>query len=666
MRTRWVAVLLLALPGQTRAFDVPTSMELREVRYDVRTVDLPSGMRVVVEKDATRPLVAVVSVVDAGGTDDPPGKEGLAHLVEHLAFRSIQDQKHPFSDLLEIAGAARWNATTTWDHTTYHEVGSKDSLDSLLALELARMSRPLEGVTQEAFEAERQIVKNELLQRDEQGFETAIFNRMTGAIFPPGHPNARPVGGTEESIAALTLEDARQFVKQYYRPERMTLLVAGDLDPAALAKSLAARIPGDLVDAPPAGPVPVKPRLPQKAREVADPTSKRDLIRVKAPAEMPAVIVGWPLPGGYDKDGYFGQFVARMVARESSRAMAHDPDLVGVGTVLVRGKSGSVLLAFGRLRDGSNPARSAERMLDQLSRMWSTAVTTSSSDQVRRQEAEFLIRRNQTLVDLARDLEDLGERAVMRAQLIHVTGEPHAISRELVSIGQLSAGSVAGFAFKYLDRGRSRVVFVEPDGTPAPPEGVGGSFAAAPGLQLKVTPEVLRARVAPPGAELRAFKLDSGLEVVLARRPTAPVVTLAFVVRGGTTDGEPLGAPSFARYAEPVDKTHGRPELFGMFDRTRVSKDTMSRGHRGGVVGGPGASECLPEGLGHAPSGVPAGPLVVGVHHAPLRADRAPGPVRQGGKRRHAEVPRSVLRTLERGAHDRRRPRPEAVGRDRP
>jgi len=539
-------------------------------------VDLPSGMRVVVEKDATRPLVAVVSVVDVGGTDDPPGKEGLAHLVEHLAFRSIQDQKHPLSDLLEIAGAARWNATTTWDHTTYYEVGSKDSLDSLLALETARMARPLEGITPEVLEAERQIVKNELLQRDEQGFVTAISNRMSAAIFPPGHPNSRPVGGTEESIASLTLDDAKAFVKRHYRPERMTLLVAGDLDPALLAKSLGERIPGEFVDAPASGPISVKPRLPASPRAVEEPKSKREIIRVKAPSEVPMVIVGWPLPSGYDKDGYLGQFVARMLTRASSWALAHDPDLVGVGAALVRGRSGSMLLAFGRLRDGTDPARSAEMMMDELIRLWSTKVVTSSSDQVRKQEAEFLLRRNKTLVDLASDLEDLGNRAVLRAQLIHVTGESHAVGRELQSIGQLSAGSVAGFAFQYLDRGRARVVFVEPDGTPAPADKGGGAFAAAPGLQLRITPEVLRARVAPPGAELRAFKLDSGLEVVLARRPTAPVVTVAFTVRGGMADGEPLGAPTFARYAEPVDTTHGRPALYGMFDRTSVSKDTMT------------------------------------------------------------------------------------------
>jgi len=193
-----MVVVLLSSRATASGFDVPTRMDLREVQYDVRTVDLSSGMRVIVEKDASRPLVAVASVVDVGGSDDPSGKEGLAHLVEHLAFRSLQDQKHPFGDLLEIAGAARWNASTSWDLTTYYEVGSKAALDGLLALELSRLARPLEGVTPEAFAAEREIVKNELFQRDEQGFVTAIFNRLSGALFPPGHPNARPVGGTEE------------------------------------------------------------------------------------------------------------------------------------------------------------------------------------------------------------------------------------------------------------------------------------------------------------------------------------------------------------------------------------------------------------------------------------------------------------------------------------
>ncbi|MGZ6081090.1 MAG: M16 family metallopeptidase, partial [Myxococcaceae bacterium] len=283
MQARWLAVAVLGAAGQAWGFDVPTRMTFRDVQYDVRSVDLPSGLRVVVEKDATRPLVAVVSVVDVGGADDPAGKEGLAHLVEHLTFRSLQDQKHPYNDLLEIAGAARWNASTSWDLTTYYEVGSKDALEALLALEVARLARPLLGVTPEVFEAERQIVKNELLERDEQGFVTAVATQMTAAVFPPGHPNSRPVAGTEPSIASLTLEDAKAFVQKYYRPERMTFLLAGDLDPAALAKSLPQRLPAEFMDAPASGPVAVRSRLPASPRAVEEPKSSRDLVRVKAP-----------------------------------------------------------------------------------------------------------------------------------------------------------------------------------------------------------------------------------------------------------------------------------------------------------------------------------------------------------------------------------------------
>jgi zinc protease len=164
----------------------------------------------------------------------------------------------------------------------------------------------------------------------------------------------------------------------------------------------------------------------------------------------------------------------------------------------------------------------------------------------------------------------------MRAELVHVTGDTHAISRELASIGQLTTGSVSKFAFEYLDRGRARMVSLEPDGSAAPQNQGGGAFAASAGLQLRITPEVLRGRVAPPGAQLRAFKLDTGLEVVLARRATAPVVTAAFTVRGGTASGEPLGAVSFARYAQPVDKTHGNPDFYGIDDSTVAARDSMS------------------------------------------------------------------------------------------
>ena len=572
-----VVLLALVLGGAARGFDVPTKLQVRDVRYDVRSVDLPSGMRVLIERESSRPLVAVASVVDVGGTLDPPGKEGLAHLVEHLTFRSVQDKKHPLNDLLEMSGAASWNASTGWDVTTYHSIGAKDSLPALLTLEAARLVRPLEGVTPEVFEAERQVVMNELFQRDEQGLESVVFGRLSSALFRKGHPNSRPMAGTETSIAALSLEDARDFVKRYYRPERVTLLLAGDVDPASVAQLLGERIPPEFVDAPAGGPVPVKSRLPAKLDEIPDPVSPRDLIRVQAPAEVPLVVIGWALPSGFDEEGYLEQFVARLAARASAVAVAHDPDLVSVGTTLIRGRSGSMLLCFGRLRDGSSPGRSAEAMLDQLFRTWAVVPRAMSlSDQVRGQEATFLVQRNQAYVGLASELEHLEGRAVMRAQLVHATGEVNAVSREMQSISQLSAGQVAAFAHRYLDRGRARVVFLEPNGTAAAEEGGRGAFASSTGLQLRVDRDVLLKQVVPPSAEIRAFRLDSGLEVVLARRPTAPVLSAALAVRGGSADGEPLGGPIYARFGAPVEHAHGRPDLYGMLPSNQVVRDQLT------------------------------------------------------------------------------------------
>jgi len=98
---------------------------LRAVVFNVGKVDLPSGMRIFLEEDRSQPLVAVVAVVDVGSAQDPPGKEGLAHLVEHLTFRARPDGKVQRSNLLDFAGVGRWNAFTTQDLTTYVSIGPR-------------------------------------------------------------------------------------------------------------------------------------------------------------------------------------------------------------------------------------------------------------------------------------------------------------------------------------------------------------------------------------------------------------------------------------------------------------------------------------------------------------------------------------------------------------
>src|SRR6185369_9392387 len=85
---RGLALLLFAACA---ARGLPDQPVLRDYVVSQKDFPLGSGLRVLVQEDHNSPLIVVTSVFGVGGTSDPPGREGLAHLVEHLVFRSVPD-----------------------------------------------------------------------------------------------------------------------------------------------------------------------------------------------------------------------------------------------------------------------------------------------------------------------------------------------------------------------------------------------------------------------------------------------------------------------------------------------------------------------------------------------------------------------------------------------
>ena len=102
---------------------------------------------------------------------------------------------------------------------------------------------PLAGVDEADFERERAIVENELNQRNEMGVYGRVVAWMQAAMFPPGHPYARPIGGSTASLRRLTLADARSFVAEHYRPSNVALLVTGESAVTSAVASVASRLP---------------------------------------------------------------------------------------------------------------------------------------------------------------------------------------------------------------------------------------------------------------------------------------------------------------------------------------------------------------------------------------------------------------------------------------
>lgn len=544
----------LLLAGVTQAGDLPTRLEMRDVELPVRVIDTPSGLRIVAEHDRSARRGAVVVVVDAGSADDPLGKEGLAHLVEHLAFRSRPDGKRPFTDLLDLAGAGAWNAFTEHDLTTYFSSGAMAALPALLRLEVTRALDPLHGVDAATFAVEREVVRNELRQRNEQGEVSAVDTELAAALYPPGHRYARPVIGTEASLSKLTLEDAQAFVRERYLPPRMTLVIAGDVPPQQLGKLLDDNLPRSLLEPLPAG-------AAAQGSRIAGPPPVPDLppgpqIRhIAAPGDTPTLVIGWSLPQGFGKDGYLEQFAAIVLGAASEFAFKDD-DILDMQTSLDRERFGSTLVLTVTLASGKSPEGAMERVLDEVYKTWAQPEDRLDSAAVARAH-QFRLNHLERFaaVNLARTAESLIDRSLSRARFTHLTGDPVYLRSELAAITALGAGEISSFAHRWFGRSRARAVYVDPQGASGSREG-SVPFVFSPSVQRIAVPrEALERFIVGPGAATTTFRLPTDLEVVLAARGAAPVVAVTLVSRGGRADAEPLGAAEVTQISSSVRDT---------------------------------------------------------------------------------------------------------------
>ena len=189
--------------------------------------------------DQSTPLVNVAVRWDVGSREDPPGKAGLAHVVEHLMFQPRPDGNNSpplFQSIIELA-VGDFNAYTNEDTTHYYETVRAENMDDAIKIEAMRQFYFLDTITEIEFERERDVVRNEIRQRGGTA-EGQIDQLVLDAIYPKGHAYANTVGGNDAQLSSITLQDAKDFVKKYYAPERATVLVAGGFEPEAAVASI--------------------------------------------------------------------------------------------------------------------------------------------------------------------------------------------------------------------------------------------------------------------------------------------------------------------------------------------------------------------------------------------------------------------------------------------
>lgn len=197
---------------------------------------LPNGLRYAVRKNGVPPgQVAVRMHIAVGSLMEHESEKGFAHLLEHLSFRGsskIPDgESKRVWQRLGVTFGSDSNAATTPLSTTYKldlPDATEASLDQSMMILADMMSAP--NITTESLTLERPVVLAE--QREALG-PSERFDEMRRRLLFAGQRFAdRPVIGTVETLTGATAESVRAFHQRWYRPERATLVIVGDLDPA--------------------------------------------------------------------------------------------------------------------------------------------------------------------------------------------------------------------------------------------------------------------------------------------------------------------------------------------------------------------------------------------------------------------------------------------------
>jgi len=248
----------------------------------VHETTLANGLKVIVKEDHRAPVVVSQVWYKVGGSYEYDGLTGISHVLEHMMFKGTPN--HPpgqFSRIIAEHGG-RENAFTAQDYTAYFQQLEKSRLPIAFELEADRM-RHLSLDPGEAAK-ELQVVMEERRLRTDDNPQALTWEQFSATAWQVS-PYRHPIIGWMNDIEHLNADDLRRWYQTWYAPNNATLVVVGDVEPQEVF-ALAERHYGPLQ---PSTISPAKPRIEPPQR------GERRIV-VKAPAELPYLIMGYKVP----------------------------------------------------------------------------------------------------------------------------------------------------------------------------------------------------------------------------------------------------------------------------------------------------------------------------------------------------------------------------------
>ncbi|MFL6759913.1 M16 family metallopeptidase [Sphingomonas sp.] len=512
---------VLAAPAQS----VPIPTLVKQVSIPHATFRLKNGLTVVVHEDHKTPIVSVVVWYNVGSKDEPPRKEGFAHLYEHLMFNGSENLPGDYFTYLQQIGATDYNGTTSYDRTNYFETVPAGALERALFMESDRMGHLLGAVTQGVMDNQRAVVENEKRQGDSRPGGLLQY-QLFGGLFPPGHPYHHTTIGSVQDLDAARLADVKAWFRARYGPDNAVLVIAGDVT-AAQAKPLVEKYFGDI----PRGPVnsPAMAGVPTLAKPKS--------IAMHDHVATTIIQKYWAVPGLLDRRlaalDIGGSVLGGLASSRLDKIMVREEGLaVAVSASLSPLQRAGIFSVSAYVKPGVDPAK-VSRRLDEI--LADYIAKGPSRDEVERAVMSEVSGRIRGLEQVG-GFSGKGQTLAEGQTLAH---DSDYYKKTLATYAAITPAAVRTQMQQWLRRPAltitmspgEREAYVEPKAVEPPKQGASKSEGAAKGN-----------RPIPPIGQLAALdfpeithtKLSNGIPLEFVQRRSVPVTQVAMAFDAGS------------------------------------------------------------------------------------------------------------------------------------
>ncbi|RHH24221.1 M16 family metallopeptidase [Desulfovibrio legallii] len=197
---------------------------------DMLLTRLPNGLTVCIVKDTRFPLAATRLYVRTGSANETAAQAGISHLLEHMVFKGTEHRpKGQVAKDVEALGGYL-NAATSFDKTWF--ITDMPAAHWRTGMDVVKEMAFQASLDPKELESEKKVVISELERDQDQPMSRLFESLQTSTLHNTVY--GRPVIGYKDTVRAVTADDLRAYVRRWYQPRNMLLLVAGDVDPQAV------------------------------------------------------------------------------------------------------------------------------------------------------------------------------------------------------------------------------------------------------------------------------------------------------------------------------------------------------------------------------------------------------------------------------------------------